>query len=459
AGVDTGASRTSLAEMIMNPVSLALAFADTAETTTGASSLYFSPASTSSTAAAAVPASECSQLLQDRDRKVDPAFYNDHHVVSPSLELPRERLLRLLRLPQAVSSPAFSYSDFQNILNHTRGLEKNLTLMPSHPYASSSANCAKVATTDGRPCAALYSRAPFAPKATISRRKRALRHSSWSNEYESSSIDLTELYPHIESPIDWPGEAYFSNSSDSDDSSTESDFVWHSSASLDQMSDEELMVEFGRTPRIFEDMSTMTFYISPMSISELATGLWTRSRPACVIINTNIPRGTRFDEMDWSPDALRMLHSPNAGGSSLLSEVLSCEMLHRCLGATLAKTEMEIRYLFAYQPITDYSVALPNLSPRLHVGVSVTRAFAFKGAYRREDCRKLLWKKLSGVLASTKNVVDERFFKQILHIWVPTGKVARTVQATYRTLPIDLTRNTIVIISVVNAPWVFTNRR
>ncbi|ORZ17565.1 hypothetical protein BCR41DRAFT_50528 [Lobosporangium transversale] len=246
--------------------------------------------------------------------------------------------------------------------------------------------------------------------------------------------------------------------SDSDDPSSSSSSTSTTMIEM-MMDDEQLLVEFGRRPRVFDDTETMAFYISPLAITQLSVGLWTRSRPACVIINTSIPRQVRFDDMDWSTDALRMLNTPNAGGSSLLSEVLSIEMLNRCLGATLAKTEMEIRYLFAYQPITDYTITLPNLSPRMHVGVSVTRAFAFKGAYKRADCRKLLWKKLTGILASTRNVIGERFFKQILHVWVPNGKVARTVQATYRSLPIEVTRNTVVIISVVNARWVFSNRR
>lgn len=281
------------------------------------------------------------------------------------------------------------------------------------------------------------------------------------------------VYPHVEDTE----TCHFNQLNDSDlDDEVHllrgmciDDMVWtnHCSSEDDdsgseygsQMSDDEVLIEFGKKPRVFDDTTTMTFYISPLAITQLAVGLWTRSRPACVIVNTSIPRLTRFDDMDWSADALRMLNTPNAGGSSLLSEVLSCEMLNRCLGATLAKTEMEIRYLFAYQPITDYTITLPNLSPRVHVGVSVTRAFAFKGAYRKSDCRKLLWKKLSGILASTRNVVDERFFKQILHVWVPNGKVARTVQATYKSLPIKVTRNTVVIISVVNAPWVFSNCR
>ncbi|KAG0362180.1 hypothetical protein BGZ54_008747 [Gamsiella multidivaricata] len=298
---------------------------------------------------------------------------------------------------------------------------------------------------------------------------------------KDSTYNCTNVYPHVET-MDmcqydgnsededavllrrmWAnsGVGYddFSASERSDsDCDYDSDSVSFAS-SVDYMSDGELLVEFGRKPRVFDDAATMTFYISPLAINQLASGLWTRSCPACVIINTSIPRRTRFDDMDWSADAIRMLNTPNAGGSSLLSEVLSCEMLNRCLGAKLAKTEMEIQYLFAYQPITDYSITLQNLPPRVHVGVSVTRAFAFKGAYRKADCRKLLWKKLSGILASTRNVIDERFFKQILHVWVPNGKTARTVQATYKSLPIEVTRNTVVIVSVVNAAWVFSNRR
>ncbi|KAF9573154.1 hypothetical protein EC968_009003 [Mortierella alpina] len=259
-----------------------------------------------------------------------------------------------------------------------------------------------------------------------------------------------------------------SSSSGSDDSDSEGSALSFSSSSSSSFSDDDdyndnkddqARVEFDRRPRVFDDTATIAFYISPLSIAQLATGLWTRSRPACVIINTRLARATQFDDLDWSPDALRMLTTPNAGGSSLLSEVLSLEMLSRCLGARLAKTEMEMGYLWVSQPMTDYSISLPNLSPRLHVGVSVTRAFSFKGPYRREECRQLLWKKLTGILASTKNLMNDRFFKQILHIWVPDGKVARTVQATYKKMPVNVKRNTVVVISVVNAPWVFSNRR
>ncbi|KAG0319776.1 hypothetical protein BGZ99_004931 [Dissophora globulifera] len=336
----------------------------------------------------------------------------------------------------------------------------------------------------------LASRNTCSIHSPLAARSRAIRQTSFVKKHRSSSGDAsfncTNVYPHVETAtteslfsyeedvdmdedeLTWLKTMRVETStmlsdfslSESDDSGCDYDSDDFDFSSLvDQARENELLIEFGHKPRVFDGATSMKFYISALAITQLSAGLWTRSRPACVIINTSIPRRTRFDDMDWSADALRMLNTPNAGGSSLLSEVLSCEMLNRCLGATLAKTEMEIRYLFAYQPITDYTVTLPNLSPRMHVGVSVTRAFAFKGAYRKSDCRKLLWKKLTGILASTRNVLNERFFKQILHVWVPNGKVARTVQATYKSLPEEVTRNTVVIISVVNAAWVFTNRR
>ncbi|KAL3905279.1 MAG: hypothetical protein SGPRY_010968, partial [Prymnesium sp.] len=48
--------------------------------------------------------------------------------------------------------------------------------------------------------------------------------------------------------------------------------------------------------------------------------------------------------MRWSSDARRMLSIPNAGGSSIWSEVLSFELMSRAFGAKLDRTEMELLY-------------------------------------------------------------------------------------------------------------------
>ena len=41
-----------------------------------------------------------------------------------------------------------------------------------------------------------------------------------------------------------------------------------------------------------------------------------------------------------SRDAQRLMDAPNAGGSSVMSEVLSFEMLHKCFGAQLLKVRI-----------------------------------------------------------------------------------------------------------------------
>lgn len=117
--------------------------------------------------------------------------------------------------------------------------------------------------------------------------------------------------------------------------------------------------------------------------------------------------------------------SPN---SSILSEVLSFEILASCFGASLVATEMELQYNWGSK-ITDYSCKINN-----HVfGVSVTRMIGkqlfrevlttsdfcdldrnFKAAFTREYVSKLLEKKLFGILSSTEGVFPEfKWEKQV----------------------------------------------
>jgi hypothetical protein len=50
-------------------------------------------------------------------------------------------------------------------------------------------------------------------------------------------------------------------------------------------------------------------------------------------------------KMKFSEGCLKMMSIPNAGGSSLISEVISFEMLQAFCKARLCKTEMEIFYM------------------------------------------------------------------------------------------------------------------
>ena len=121
---------------------------------------------------------------------------------------------------------------------------------------------------------------------------------------------------------------------------------------------------------------------------------------------------------------------------------------------------MEIDYYFMNQPMTDYLVNFYHpFNINITLGVSVTRAYAHKRRFTKFDAYRLLTKKLAGINSSTRNITNARIWKQILHIWCPSGKVARVVRKVYNKLDDNLTSNTVVIVTVINCKWVFTNIR
>ena len=67
-------------------------------------------------------------------------------------------------------------------------------------------------------------------------------------------------------------------------------------------------------------------------------------------------------------------------------------MFHRCYGARLLKTEMEVGYFPEGGSITDYTCEMFGTV----LGVSVTRAMKYKGDFTLEDAEKLLNKKMNG---------------------------------------------------------------
>jgi hypothetical protein len=108
----------------------------------------------------------------------------------------------------------------------------------------------------------------------------------------------------------------------------------------------------------------------------------------------------------------RMMATPNAGGSSGLSEAFAYEQLARCELAPLLKTETEIVYDTAGK-ITDLMVGIDGHK----IGVSVTRAVAypFGQPYTLSAATMLLTRKLEDIQASTANVsAADRWEKQAL---------------------------------------------
>ncbi|CAI2171092.1 11369_t:CDS:2 [Funneliformis geosporum] len=211
----------------------------------------------------------------------------------------------------------------------------------------------------------------------------------------------------------------------------------------------------------FIDFNDIIIYTNSNDLFNLSIGLVQRQQKSFLSLNVNAFK-KRFDDIEWNMESYKMKKQPNAGGGSLLSEIFSCEIITRILNVELFKTEMEIDYFFINQPMTDYLVNFRhpfNQTTTLTLGVSVTRAFAYKRRYTKLDAYRLLTKKLAGINCSTRNITNAKLWKQVLHIWCPSGKVAKVVRKVYNKLDNKLKSNTVVIVTIVNCKWVFTNKR
>ena len=128
----------------------------------------------------------------------------------------------------------------------------------------------------------------------------------------------------------------------------------------------------------------------------------------------------KYERASFSLGGQIMWDTPNAGGSSIESEIMSFEILHFCEGATLLHTETEILYAppddSGANTITDLEVEIGGKK----VGVSVTRAFKPKPLVLTDlDVQTLLEKKLEGVIRSSQRVLPaDKWVKQILHVFV-----------------------------------------
>lgn len=168
----------------------------------------------------------------------------------------------------------------------------------------------------------------------------------------------------------------------------------------------------------------------------------------------NFTATTAFATIPLSDGGRRILQLPNAGGNSVSSEVMSYELLRMMFNAQLSRTEMELEYFPHGSKITDYSVTLNGEA----IGVSVTRAMKFRGTFNARDAQALLNKKLYGVCASSRAVVQETWKKQILHVFAEHEYVAEELKRAFDELDFDTKSNTVVLCTVTsNARWIFTN--
>ena len=179
----------------------------------------------------------------------------------------------------------------------------------------------------------------------------------------------------------------------------------------------------------------------------------------CGVVHLKVEAFRPLSRVRWSPDASRMLTIPNAGGSSLVSEVLAFELLARAFGASLERTELELAYTRGSK-MTDFAIVLFGGYP---LGVSVTRAYKWHGAQgqSRDDlstncapsglepaeARRLLIKKLAGINSSSQNVQNYRWRKQLLLVWCFNHRDAMLLDRIYQELPASLRANTVLLLT------------
>lgn len=154
-----------------------------------------------------------------------------------------------------------------------------------------------------------------------------------------------------------------------------------------------------------------------------------------------------------TPGGRHLAETPNAGGSSGLSEIFAYEELARCEAATFLKTETEIVYDVAGK-ITDLEVTIAGHK----IGVSVTRAvtFPFGQTYTLDAATTLITKKLTDIQASTANVsAADKWDKQILAVLAWDDAVADTFAQAWAMATPQVQANTVVIITTTGGDDTF----
>jgi hypothetical protein len=150
---------------------------------------------------------------------------------------------------------------------------------------------------------------------------------------------------------------------------------------------------------------------------------------------------------------LHIVETPNAGGSSLYSEVFAFEWLARCEGATLLKTETEITYDVDGKK-ADILVSILGRK----VGVSVTRAvhFPFGQPYTMTEATTLLQRKLDDLaLATTQVSAADLWTEQMVAAEAYDAQHAQVFMDAWNALTPSTKRETILVVAVTDGDDLF----
>lgn len=175
----------------------------------------------------------------------------------------------------------------------------------------------------------------------------------------------------------------------------------------------------------------------------------------------DVYRPVPISKMNMCDDARRSLASPNAGGKSALSEMLSMQYMHQVYGAEDTLIEMEVEYWLEYKMV-DYVCSVKGV----RVGVSVTRAMTYPNPskFHIDHARTLLNKKLYGLIVARNSVTQRHtFFKSVLHVWCQTQRIANLVKEAYEEMDVsdyglDIRGEVILLLTVCDESYIYTDR-
>ena len=147
--------------------------------------------------------------------------------------------------------------------------------------------------------------------------------------------------------------------------------------------------------------------------------------------------------------AQEILEEGTAGGSSALSEAFAFEVLARCEGAALIKTETEI----GYDPVTSTKTDMLVEIGGTRIGVSVVRAYQFPpgSPYPVATATPILRRKLEDILESSANVVvEDDWQKQILAVIAYGDMHAESIRTAWDAMDDTVRADTIVYVVVTD---------
>lgn len=140
----------------------------------------------------------------------------------------------------------------------------------------------------------------------------------------------------------------------------------------------------------------------------------------------------------------RMMNTPNAGGSSSLSEAFAFEQLTRCEDAVLVHTETEIMY-DAPGKRTDLEISIQGVK----LGVSVVRTFGYPlgTPYTLDQATTLIGRKLRDINESSMLVSPvDRWQKQFLAVIAWDDATTETVYEAWQSLDAETRADTQVVV-------------